>query len=148
METERGTVRNTEGHWAWVETERKGSCESCSHKGHCSMTGNGMNKMVVKAENDARAQVGDLVEIFLSTRTRLKGLFVIYIFPVIGLLSGAIAGNAFSRRFQWEADKGTVLFALSGLVVAFLMAKISEARMNAKRELTPIVSRVIRHGSP
>ncbi|MBW2064192.1 MAG: SoxR reducing system RseC family protein [Deltaproteobacteria bacterium] len=148
MDTERGTVRKTDGGWAWVETERKGSCENCSHKGHCSMTGEGLSKMVIKAENSARAQSGDLVEIFLSTRTRLKGLFVIYIIPVLGLLVGAITGNSLSQRFQWDGDKGAVLFALSGLVLAFVMAKLFEARMKSRRELIPVVQRIIRHGNP
>ncbi|MBW1996988.1 MAG: SoxR reducing system RseC family protein [Deltaproteobacteria bacterium] len=148
MDTERGTVKKTEGGWAWVETERKGSCESCSHKGHCSMTGEGLGKMVIKAENTARAQNGDLVEIFLSTRTRLKGLFIIYIFPVLGLLVGAITGNSLSPKFQWDGDKASVLFALSGLVLAFAVAKVFEARMKSRREIIPVVQRVVRHGNP
>jgi sigma-E factor negative regulatory protein RseC len=151
MDTEKGTVQRVENGWAWVETTRKGGCDRCSQKGHCHLVGDGSNRMIIKAENVARASSGDLVEVFLSTKTRLKGIFIVYMFPVLGLLAGAIVGSSFSKGFGWNGDGGTVLFAVSGLILAFLLAKVFESRMKANRELTPIVSRIIRRvstGSP
>jgi len=37
----------------------------------------GMDRMVVKAKNVARARKGDKVELHLSTKTKLKGLFIL-----------------------------------------------------------------------
>ncbi len=93
MDIEKGTVQKIEDGWAWVETRRTGSCENCGQKSHCLMSGEGNDRMLVKAENVAQARAGDEVELYLNTKTKLKGLFMVYIFPVLGLLIGAIMGN-------------------------------------------------------
>jgi sigma-E factor negative regulatory protein RseC len=103
--------------------------------------------MVVKAENVAHAQSGDEVEIYLNTRTKLKGLFMVYIFPVLGLLAGAVLGNNLSQHLGLNKDVGTVLLSFSGLALAFLLARILGTRMEANQELTPIVSRILRRTS-
>lgn len=142
MRTEKGIVESIEGDWAWVLTRRKQACGHCGQKNLCHMV-EGMDHMVVKAKNPVRARKGDEVELYLSTKTKLKGLFILYMFPVLGLLIGAFSGNSLSAVFGLNKDLGMVLFTLSGLILAFLLAKLLTARMEANRELTPIVSRVV-----
>ena len=147
METEKGTVQRIENGWAWVETRRNSACESCKQKSHCHVMSAGSDRMVVRAENVAHAQSGDEVEIYLNTRTKLKGLFMVYIFPVLGLLAGAVIGNNLSQHLGLNKDVGTVLLSFSGLALAFLLARILGTRMEANKELTPIVSRILRRTS-
>jgi sigma-E factor negative regulatory protein RseC len=144
METEKGTVQRIEDGWAWVETRRTGSCESCSQKGHCHLSNEGNSRMIIKAENVAQAQTGDEVEIYLNARTKLKGLFMVYIFPVLGLLIGAISGKGVSRFIGLNSDVGTILTAFCGMAIAFFIARVLGFRMKENNELTPIVSRIIR----
>ena len=145
METEKGTVQRIEDGWAWVETKRTGSCENCSQKGHCHLSSDANSRMIVKAENVAQARTGDEVEIYLNSRTKLKGLFMVYILPVIGLLLGAISGKGMSRLIGLNSDLGTVLTGFCGMAVAFFIARVLGFRMKENNELTPIVSRIIRH---
>ena len=145
METEQGTVQRIEDGWAWVETKRTGSCEECSQKSHCHLSiDSGNSHMIVKAENVAQARTGDEVEIYLNARTKLKGLFMVYLFPVIGLLLGAISGKGISRFIGIHSDLGTVLTAFCGMAIAFFIARVLGFRMKENNELTPIVSRIIR----
>ena len=144
METEKGMVQKTENGWAWVETRRNSACESCKQKGHCHIMTGGSDLMLVKAENVAHAQKGDEVEIYLNTRTKMKGLFMVYIFPVIGLLLGAISGKGLSRLIGLNSDLGTVLAGFCGMAIAFFIARVLGFRMKENNELTPIVSRIIR----
>jgi sigma-E factor negative regulatory protein RseC len=144
METEKGTVQRIENGWAWVETKRTGSCEECSQKGHCHLSSGGNSRMIVKAENVAQARTGDEVEIYLNARTKLKGLFMVYIFPVLGLLIGAISGKGISRLIGLNSDLGTVLAGFCGMAIAFFLARVLGFRMKENNELTPIVSRIIR----
>lgn len=144
MDIEKGTVQKIEERWAWVETRRTGSCENCGQKKLCLMIGEGNDRMLVKAENVAQARTGDEVEIHLNTKTKLKGLFMIYIFPVLGLLIGALIGNGLSGLIGLNGDFGTVLLAFCGMASAFLLARFLGFRMKENNELTPIVSRVIR----
>ena len=144
MDIEKGTVQKIEEDWAWVETRRTGSCENCGQKKHCLISGDGNDRMLVKAENVAQARTGDEVEIYLNTKTKLKGLFMIYIFPVLGLLIGAIIGNGITGLVGLQGDLGTVLAAFCGMALAFLLARFLGFRMKENNELTPIVSRIIR----
>ena len=143
MSVETGIVESTENGWAHVLTQRKGSCEGCSHKGHCHIIP-GMDKMSVKARNAAQARVGDRVELRLSSKTRLKGLFVMYMFPVIGLLVGAFSADGLSNLIGLNRNFGLLVFTLLGLVLALLMARWVSRRMERRQELTPVVFRILR----
>jgi sigma-E factor negative regulatory protein RseC len=147
MSIEKGIVQKTENGWTWVLTQRKGACNTCGHKGACHMV-EGSDRMVVKARNTARAQTGDEVEIFLSTRTHLKTVFIVYMVPVLGLLAGAILASNLSLFLGVNEKWGMALFPILGLVLAFLLVRLFETRMKARRELIPVVTRVVRHSIP
>ena len=147
MSIEKGRVEKAEGGWTWVLTQRKGTCDTCGHKGACHMV-EGSDRMVVKAKNNARAQVGDEVEIFLSTRTHLKTVFIVYMVPVLGLLAGAILAGNLSVFLGLNEKWGMVLFPILGLVLAFFLVRLIETRKKASQELTPVVTRVVRHSIP
>jgi sigma-E factor negative regulatory protein RseC len=147
MSIEKGIVQKTENGWTWVLTQRKGACNTCGHKGACHMV-EGSDRMVVKARNKAQAQIGDEVEIFLSTRTHLKTVFIVYMVPVLGLLAGAILASNLSLFLGVNEKWGMALFPILGLVLAFLLVRLFETRMKARRELIPVVTRVVRHSIP
>lgn len=143
MTSERGIVESVESGWAWVLTRRKEMCERCGHRGSCHIV-QGSDRMVIKAKNLAHARKGDEVELYLSTKTKLKGLFILYMFPVLGLSVGAFSANSLSEALRLNQNLGMVLFTLSGLIVAFLLARFLAGRMEASQKLTPLVSRVLR----
>ena len=143
MSAENGTVERVEDGWAWVRADRNAGCSHCGHKGSCNMV-EGTDHMLVKASNNAAAGVGDNVELFLSTKTRMKSMLILYILPVIGLLVGALSGGSLSRAFGLNQNFGTLLFTFAGLALAFVLVRLLGTRMDSRQELTPIVSRVIR----
>ena len=142
MSTEKGTVKTVEGEWAWVSTRRKGACEHCAQSGRCLMIQGG-DRMLAKAKNTAHARVGDEVGLYLSTKTQLKGQFIVYMLPVLGLSVGAFSANSLSAILGLNQSFGTASFTLFGLILAFLLARFLSARMEANQQLTLIVSRVI-----
>jgi len=143
MEAEKGYVEKTQNDWAWIVTQRKTGCGHCGQKGYCQMLDGG-NKMVVKAKNVLGAKMGDEVEIYLSSRNRMKGLFIIYILPVLGLLSGAFLGHGIAPLIGLSEKLGTMLFTLSGLLLAFLVIPLFSNRMEASGQMIPLVSRITR----
>lgn len=144
MSSENGTVQRVENGWAWVLTERNAGCDHCGHKGKCIIT-EGADHMLVKAGNSAKARVGDNVELFLSTKTRMKSMLILYILPVMGLLVGALSAGSLSRVFGLSENLGTMIFTLVGLALAFALVRFLGQRMSSNQELTPAVSRIIRH---
>lgn len=143
MSQETGIVETIEDEWAWVKTRRKSACAHCGQKDHCH-TIEGGDRMLVKARNIADARKGDEVELYLSTKTQLKCVFMVYMVPVIGLLIGAFSGNSLSTPIGLSPNVGIFLFSALGLVAAFMLTRFYSNRMETKNALTLLVTRVVK----
>ena len=142
MSDERGIVEKVEPGWAWVKTKRSSACASCDSRHHCSIVEGG-DRMVVKAQNTAQAKKGDEVELYLSTKTKLKGTAIVYLLPVFGIFLGAFSANPLSDALGLNPSLGMVVFTLAGLVSAVFLMRYLANRMASKHTLTPLVKRVI-----
>jgi sigma-E factor negative regulatory protein RseC len=142
MSAERGTVEKVEAGWAWVKTKRSSACASCDSRHHCSVVAGG-DQMVVKAQNTARAKKGDEVELYLSTKTKLKGTAIVYLIPVFGLFAGAFSADPLSAAIGMNPSLGMALFTLTGLVLSVFLMRYLANRMDSTKALTPLVKRVV-----
>lgn len=141
MTVERGIVEKVEPGWAWVKTRRSSACASCDSRHHC-LTLSG-DRMVIRAKNTARAKKGDEVELYLSSKTKLKGTAIVYLLPVLGIFIGAFSAGPLSEALGLNPSLGMALFTLTGLVSSvFLMRHLAD-RMAAGQTLTPLVKRVL-----
>jgi sigma-E factor negative regulatory protein RseC len=141
MSAERGTVEKVEAEWAWVKTKRSSACSSCASRHHCLTQGG--DQMLVKAQNTARAKEGDEVELYLSTKTKLKGTAIVYLIPVFGIFAGAFLANPLSAVIGMNPSLGMVVFTLAGLVLSVFLMRYLANRMDSKQALTPLVKRVV-----
>ena len=140
MSAERGTVEKVEANWAWVKTKRSSACSSCASRHHCLTQGG--DQMLVKAQNTARAKKGDEVELYLSTKTKLKGTAIVYLIPVVGIFVGAFSANPLSAAIGMNPSLGMAVFTLAGLILSVFMMRYMANRMDSKQALTPLVKRV------
>jgi sigma-E factor negative regulatory protein RseC len=127
--------------WAWVKTKRSSACSSCGSRHHCLTQGS--DQMVVKAQNSAQAKKGDEVELYLSTKTKLKTTAVVYLIPVLGIFVGAFSADPLSKALGMNPSLGMAVFTLTGLVSAVFLMRYLANRMAAKQALIPLVKRVI-----
>ncbi len=141
MSAERGIVEKVEAEWAWVKTKRSSACASCASRSHCLTQGS--DQMVVKAQNSARARKGDEVELYLSTKTKLKSTAIVYLIPVFGIFVGAFSANPLSAVIGLNPSLGMALFTLTGLVLSVFLMRYLANRMDSKQALTPLVKRVV-----
>lgn len=141
MSAERGIVEKVEAEWAWVKTKRSSACSSCASRSHCLTQGS--DQMVVKAQNSARAKKGDEVELYLSTKTKLKSTAIVYLIPVFGIFVGAFSANPLSAVIGLNPSLGMALFTLTGLVLSVFLMRYLANRMDSKQALTPLVKRVV-----
>ena len=141
MSAERGTVEKVEADWAWVKTKRSSACSSCASRHHCLTQGG--DQMLVKAQNTARAKKGDEVELYLSTKTKLKGTAIVYLIPVFGIFAGAFSANPLSAAIGINPSLGMAVFTLAGLILSVFLMRYMANRMDSKQTLTPLVKRVI-----
>jgi sigma-E factor negative regulatory protein RseC len=141
MSAERGIVEKVEAGWAWVKTKRSSACSSCASRSHCLTQGS--DQMVVKARNIAQAKKGDEVELYLSTKTKLKSTAIVYLIPVFGIFVGAFSANPLSAAIGMNPSLGMALFTLTGLVLSVFLMRYLANRMDSKQALTPLVKRVV-----
>ena len=141
MSAERGIVEKVEAGWAWVKTKRSSACSSCASRSHCLTQGS--DQMVVKAQNSAQAKKGDEVELYLSTKTKLKSTAIVYLIPVFGIFVGAFSANPLSAVIGLNPSLGMALFTLTGLVLSVFLMRYLANRMDSKQALTPLVKRVV-----
>ena len=141
MSAERGIVEKVEPGWAWVKTKRSSACNSCGSRHHCLTQGG--DQMLVKAKNSVHAQKGDEVELYLSTKTKLKGTAIVYLLPVLGIFVGAFSAGPLSEAMGLNPSVGMVFFTLTGLISSVFLMRHLAKRMAANQALTPLVKRVI-----
>ncbi len=128
---------------AWVTTTRTSSCEHCGSRDFCQEKG-GQKEMEVQAENALGARLGDSVVITLDSGALLKASFLMYVFPIIAMLLGAIIGDRTAPR--WGLDP-TLCPVISGFLffgLAILAVRFRSNKMASKNIYQPKITRIVK----
>jgi len=138
-------IRVLPGGKADVVADKQGSCASCS-AAHSCHTSNTPKKLTTSVINPVGAEPGDLVAIEVSTGRLLKGLALIYLPPVFGLLVGAIIGVNVRESLEMTETGSAILFGGIGLTLGLGLVVTASKLLTAGDAFTPVISRVIRKG--
>lgn len=142
MNTEQGTVIRADSNTAWIKTTKTGACESCSAKSSCHTLGGG-KEMEVQAINEAGAQTGDQVVIGFETAPLMKVSFLIYIFPVLGLIAGAIVGETIAPYFSMNKSLSALLIGGFAFFLCYLFIRKKGSELAKDRSYRPKVIRIL-----
>ena len=102
---------------AKVKIERSKSCRGC---GLCSLNPGGM--MVTEIEDPIGVKDGDRVQVEIPDKDFLKAAFILYLVPVIGLITGALIGSKFNPHMSIFG--GFIGFILSFVFIHYYDRKI------------------------
>ena len=141
MVTEKGVVTKVASDTAWVKTIRSSACESCNSKDSCHTMGGG-NEMEVEVMNPAKAKVGENVVIAFETGSLFKLSFLIYVFPIISMIAGAVTGEKLAPAYQMDSSILSVITAFLFFTFAFLIIKLAEKKLSDKIEYRAKIIRV------
>lgn len=132
MITEAGIVTSTYADTAWVKTTRSGACEACSSRKNCG-TAHSAKEMVVKLENTLGVEKGDHVVIGLQTRPMLYLTFLLYVFPILMMIVGALIGDYIGPTFNMDNSISAMIggFSFFGLSFIFLRKKNKSLSQNS-----------------
>lgn len=140
IETEAVVVR-TEHAIAYVKAERKSGCSACS-TGSCgtSVLANffAQKTPLYRASNEVGAKVGDRVMVGMDESAMFKGTLLLYLFPLLLLFVGAVAGSVLAVSAEVK-DGYSVVGACVGLVIGFLGLKLSSAKLGMSRQFQPVI---------
>jgi sigma-E factor negative regulatory protein RseC len=144
-----GFVIETTGDMARVSTSRRGVCDGCGDRSRCAFDqalGQGKPEEIV-AKNTVHARPGDLVEFDLVGHTELKVSLLVWVVPLAGLITGAAAGAYYHETLLLDRDLATLLGALAGCALAFLLVFAFERRAKKDPRLTPRILKVVNSSS-
>lgn len=126
---------------AYVQAERKSSCSGCSESScGTSVLANffGQRTPLYRASNEVGAKVGDRVVVGMDESALFKGTLLLYLFPLLFLFVGAVAGGALAVSAELK-DGYSVAGALVGLVVGFLGLKFLSSKTGMGRRFQPVI---------
>lgn len=144
MPKEDGIVLRTGLGTARVKTSRTDSCESCTAKGACNMMGGGKD-MEVEAVNEIGAKVDDRVVIAFESSSFLKVTVLIYLFPVLCMIGGALLGQKVSLIYDFNESLFTAGSAFFFFAAAFLLVRIIGNRMARKDAYRPRIVKILKY---
>jgi sigma-E factor negative regulatory protein RseC len=142
LATEQGVVLKTESDAAWVKTVRSSACEGCTARGSCHTTGSGED-MEVKAINSVGAGVGDRIVLSFETASLLKATFLIYVFPIILMITGAALGQMLAPRIGFSPSALSVLLGFAFFFSALFIIKARANKMAQKNAYQPKITKIL-----
>ena len=140
MITETGIVTNATPATAWVKTLRRGACEHCQQKDNCG-TSHEIKEMTITVKNTLDVEEGDHVVIGLETRPMMILTFFLYVFPIICLIIGALAGDTLAPRLNLSPSTGAMIFGFSLFGAAFLVIRKKHHTMSKNEAYKPFLVR-------
>lgn len=146
MIEETGRVVALAEDFAWVETERKTTCGSCSANKGCGTAvlanAMGRRRTQVKVLNSLSARVGDEVVIGLEEHALVQGSLAVYAVPVIFLLGFALLGELIGARLDMTTTEMlNIVFGLGGLTLGFVWVRGYAARISKDPRYQPVILR-------
>jgi sigma-E factor negative regulatory protein RseC len=143
MATEQGIVIRTDTEAAWVKTIRTGACKECSARGSCHSMGGG-DDMEVEAINEAGAKEGDRIVLSFETGSLLKATFLLYVFPILLLMLGAVVGQQAAFYLDLNPSGSAAVTGFSFFFAAVLIIKIKANQLAKKNEYRPKVIKIVK----
>ena len=142
MATEQGIVVKTASGSAWVKTVKSADCKGCTARGACHSHGNNA-EMEVEALNEVGAKVGDRIVLLFETSSLLKATFLLYVFPILLLLIGALCGQGIAPHIDLNPSGLSATMGFSFFLAAVLFIKFRANKMALKKEYRPKIIKIL-----
>ncbi len=88
------------------------------------------------------ARTGDPVSIVYGMSS-LKTAALVYIFPLILMISGAALGSVWSSQLNLTQETATVIFGFAGLALGFGVLAIISKMIGQSKKAVPVINRVL-----
>jgi sigma-E factor negative regulatory protein RseC len=143
LTTEKGTITKVGAGTAWVKATRSGACGSCTSRDVCHTLGGGGHETEVEAINVCGAREGDRVVISFKTASLLKASFLLYVFPVLSMIAGALLGQTAAPALDFDSSGFSAICGISFLVISFLFVRKKGNRLGTQDDYRPKIIRIL-----
>ncbi|MFO7838926.1 MAG: SoxR reducing system RseC family protein [Desulfosalsimonadaceae bacterium] len=147
MALEEAIITRTNRDTAVVQTRRTAACEGCSERHACHSMG-GNREIEVEVANPVGAETGDTVMVAFKTSQLIMLSFLLYVFPVISMVIGAVLGDALAPRYNGDpsifaAVLGFLFFAAA---MGFIIRKDRQVKKTG--QYRPVIVKIKKKGPP
>jgi sigma-E factor negative regulatory protein RseC len=142
MATEEGVVIKIDAGSAWVKTSKTGACKECSARGSCHSSGGG-EEMEVEVINEVGAKVGDRIVLSFETGSLLKATFLLYVFPILLLILGAVIGQETASYLDFNPSGFAAVTGFSFFFAALMIVKIKANQLAKRNEYRPKITKIV-----
>jgi len=126
---------------ALVKTEKSAACESCASKRSCQTIG-GTNDMKVESVNTVGAKKGDRVVLGFKSSSLLKATFLLYVFPILCLLAGAVGGQEIAPHVGMAPSGFSAVVGFLCFFIAILFIRAKGNQLAEKKDYRPEIIRI------
>jgi sigma-E factor negative regulatory protein RseC len=127
---------------ATVVAEKGQGCRGCSAVSQCH-GGRSSHSQQTPALNRAGAVVGDRVMLTVESGDILTRLALLYLVPVIGMLTGAFAGAFLFGGVDGTDGGHSVALGLAGFILGFGFSVAVSRFWAAARPVMPVITRIV-----
>jgi sigma-E factor negative regulatory protein RseC len=123
---------------AWVETQRRTACGSCSASMSCGTAT--LAKVLGKRRSQVRVlatmplRAGDEVMIGIKENALVKGSLAVYLVPLLLMFSGALAGELIT-----QAEGLTIVFSMLGFLGGLAWLRTFTRSIRTDTRFQPVV---------
>ena len=147
MQIEEGIVEKTSKHKAFIRIQPSSACATCSSRDSCDITSE-KKKIVIEMANDLQAATGDRVEISMPESSLLKLSLLVYLLPVVALISGACLGAAMAGLLNMDSTLASVIFGVLAMAIVFSGLRWLNGVPDFREKYYPRMTRIILSASP
>lgn len=135
---EKGLVINTKGHLAVIQMTRTEACGQC----RACLAGMKKEEMIIEADNECNAKVGDWVIMELRNNSFIKAVMIMYGIPMLALMIGIVLGYYVLYPYL-PMDREVLSFAVGILftLLAFLWIRSKESTWD-KKKIRPVAIKI------
>jgi len=142
MATEEGIIIKVNETTAMVRTKQMTACESCAEKDTCHSIEGSKKIMEVEAKNTVNAQLGDTVIVSFATSQLFKLSFLLYIFPIIVMIFGALLGERVAGNFNGDPSTYSAIMGFSFFFAAMAVVKLMDKKARKTGKYRPEIIKV------
>jgi len=125
------------GNSVWVESDNQSACGGCSMAKGCGtkVISGYFNKDIgpLKMNNNFDGVIGDKIEVGIYNTTILKVSALIYLMPLVGLVIGAVSGDALGG-----GDISAMIFGAIGFAFGFYISKFLYISKHVAASVVPV----------
>ncbi len=147
MALEEGIVTRANGETAFITTRRTTACEGCSERHVCHSMGN-VKEIEIEVANPLGAKPGDTVLVAFKTSQLVTLSFMLYVFPIIAMVIGALFGNSVAENFSGDPSIFAAVFGFLFFGIAMSAIKLKDNQAKKTGQYRPVITEIKKKGPP